>query len=123
FSIVRNTCGGRTVAIGASCQVDVALTPRPGQGVLAGLLQVTDNATASPQSVSLVAELPSCRLPVFMRSESPVAVQGGFVDLRTGVFTPDARATFSFNSKTGQYQSKTTPTLIGVLPAFYDRVN
>ena len=122
FAIVRNTCGGRTVAIGATCQVDVTLTPRPGHGVLAGLLQLTDNATASPQSVSLVAQLPACRLPVFTRSESPVAVQGGFLDLRTGVLAPDPRATFSFDSKTGQYQSKTAPTLIGLLPASYDPV-
>jgi streptogramin lyase len=122
FSIGRNTCGGGTVAIGGSCQVDVALAPRAGQGVLAALLQLTDNATGSPQYVSLVAQLPSCRLPVFAQSDSPLVRQGEFLDLRTGVVTPDPRGKFEFNSKTGQYSSTVTPTLTGQFPAFYDPI-
>jgi virginiamycin B lyase len=121
FAIKRDSCGGRTVAIGATCQIDVAVT-LGGQGVLAGLLQLTDNATGSPQSVSLVAQLPACRLPVFTQSESPVAVQGGFLDLRTGVMTPDPRGKFAFNSKTGQYSSTVTPKLVGLFAAVYDPI-
>lgn len=119
FAIRRDSCGGRSVAIGATCQVDVSLTPG-GQGVLTGLLQLTDNATGSPQSVSLVAQVPACRLPVFTQSESPVAVAGGFIDVRTGVTTPDPRAKFDFNSKTGLYSSTVTPRLIGTFAASYD---
>ena len=120
FSIGRNTCEGRSVAAGATCQVEVRLAPRPG--VLAGLLQLTDNATGSPQSVSLIAQLPACRLPVFTRSESPVAVQGGFLDLRTGVLAPDPTGAFAFDSKTGQFQSTAAPSLIGLVPASFDPV-
>lgn len=120
FSIARDTCGGRTVAIGGTCQVDIALAPRPDQGVLAGLLQLTDNATGSPHSVSLVAQLPACRLPVVTRSDAPEQVNGGFIDLRTGVLSPDAGGAFDFDVSRGLYRSKAVPVLSGLLPAFFD---
>jgi streptogramin lyase len=122
FSIGRDTCGGRMVASGATCQVDIALAPRPGQGVLTGRLQLADNATGSPQSVSLVAQLPDCRLPAFTRSEGPVVVHGGFIDLSTGAFTPDAGGAFDFDASRGLYRSKAAPVLDGLFPAFYDPV-
>jgi sugar lactone lactonase YvrE len=46
-----NTCGS-SLAAGASCTITVSFTPTAA-GALAGSISVTDNATGSPQTVSL----------------------------------------------------------------------
>jgi hypothetical protein len=46
-----NNCGS-TVAAGGSCTIEVTLTPT-AQGATSGTLAVADNATGSPQSVTL----------------------------------------------------------------------
>ena len=49
--VQTNTCGG-AVAAGASCTITVMFTPT-ATGARTGSLGVTDNATASPQTISL----------------------------------------------------------------------
>ena len=51
FSIVANSCA-TTVAAGGKCQVSVAFSPAAA-GSPGGTLTLTDNATNSPQTVSL----------------------------------------------------------------------
>jgi streptogramin lyase len=120
FTVARDTCTGRTVAIGATCQVDVALAAGSTQGVLSARLTLTDNATGSPRSLSLVAQLPDCRLPVFMVPDAPTTVRGAFLNLRTGLVDPDAGGVFDLD-KAGLYRSKTTPALVSSFPeAYYD---
>jgi len=51
FSLPSTNCLG-TLGAGASCQMSVAFTPT-ANGPVSGLLQVTDTAGGSPQSVSL----------------------------------------------------------------------
>lgn len=46
-----NNCGG-SVAAGGSCRINVTFTPA-ATGMLAGALTITDNATGSPQTVTL----------------------------------------------------------------------
>jgi virginiamycin B lyase len=120
FKVDHDTCAGQIVAVGASCQLDVAFEPMPGQGVLAARLELADNATGSPQIVSVVAQLPDCKLPVFTRSEAPVAVQGWFLNLRTDALTSDAKGLLEYDQGAGLYHSTATPTLFGVFPTYYD---
>jgi streptogramin lyase len=114
----RDTCSGRTLAVGASCQIELAVTPTPGQGVVTGQLRIPDNASGSPQVVSVVAQLPDCRLRVFSGSESKVQ-QGGFLNFRTGVVEPDPTSVFTYD---GLYHSKASPTLTGNVVPLYDSV-
>jgi streptogramin lyase len=123
FTVARDTCSGRTVASGATCQVDVTVAPAAGQGVLSGWLTLTDNATGSPHVVSLVAQLPACRLPVYTLSDAPIGVRGGFLNMRTGLVEPDASGVFDYDRAQGVYRSKTAPGLVNTFPeAYYDSV-
>ena len=49
--VQTNTCGS-SVAVGANCIVNVTFTPTAG-GTRAGTITITDNATDSPQTISL----------------------------------------------------------------------
>jgi hypothetical protein len=51
FAIAANTCGN-SVAAGANCVLTVAFAP-VAAGARAGVLTLTDNATSSPQTVTL----------------------------------------------------------------------
>ena len=50
----QNTCpsGSSTLAVGASCTISVTFTPK-AEGNLSASLAITDNASGSPQSVTL----------------------------------------------------------------------
>src|SRR5437660_11360674 len=61
FRITHDGCTGR-VAAAASCNVDVTFTPAAGNGLGVARLAITDNATASPQLVPLIAQR-DCKLP------------------------------------------------------------
>ena len=52
FAISANTCGGVTLGIGKTCKVSVTFTPA-ALGKLTGTLTFADNASNSPQTVSL----------------------------------------------------------------------
>jgi hypothetical protein len=52
FTVASDTCLGKAVASGASCTVDVTFTPQAG-GSRSSSLQIADNASGSPQTVSL----------------------------------------------------------------------
>ena len=116
FTVTHDDCAGHRVAVRAACRIDVAFKPGSDSGVRAARLAITDNATASPQSVSLVAQLPDCKLPVFTSTDS--TGQGGFLSLRDGSVTPDPKGGFlpgDFLS-----HSMASPVLYGQLPATYD---
>jgi hypothetical protein len=117
FTIAHDDCAGRSVAVQASCRIDVAFKPGSDSGILAARLAITDNATASPQSVSLVAQLPDCKLPVFTSSTDPAA-QGGFLSLRDGAVTLDPKGGFVPGGLLSHSQA--SPVLYGQLPATYD---
>jgi HYDIN/CFA65/VesB-like, Ig-like domain len=52
FTITNNICGTTTVAPGSYCYVQIAFAPTAA-GSRAAMLQVTDTASGSPQSISL----------------------------------------------------------------------
>jgi streptogramin lyase len=116
FTVTHDDCAGHRVAVKGSCRIDVAFRPGSDSGVRAARLAITDNATASPQSVSLVAQLPNCKLPVFTSTDT--TAQGGFLSLRDGSVTPDPKGGFVPGGLMSHSQA--SPVLYGQLPATYD---
>jgi streptogramin lyase len=117
FTVTHDGCAGQRVAVKGSCRIDVAFKPGSDSGVLAARLAITDNATASPQSVSLMAQLPDCKLPVFTSPTDPAA-QGGFLSLRDGAVTLDPKGGFVPGGLLSHSQA--SPVLYGQVPATYD---
>ncbi len=118
FTVTHDDCAGHRVAVHGSCRIDVAFIPGSEPGVRAARLAITDNASASPQSVSLVAQLPDCRLPLFTVRTQTTA-QGEFLNVRDGSVMDDPNGTFSTDGS--HSQSQAGPVLHGNLPATYDR--
>jgi streptogramin lyase len=117
FTTTRDECTGRLVAVNASCHIEVAFRPSLDLGVRAARLAITDNATGSPHTVSLVAQLPDCTLPLFAQSAS--TAHGEFLTLRDSGLVADPKG--SFVTKGTQSQSQADPVIYGQLPASYDR--
>ncbi len=120
FTATRDECTGHSLAASASCHVDVSFTPSPAQGVVAARLAITDNATASPQTVSLLAQLPDCKLPLLAYSASSSTWQGEFLSLSSGTLAEDPQGGFVTSGT--QSKSLASPVLTGQHPATYDRV-
>jgi streptogramin lyase len=120
FTAVRDGCTGRSIPVNGTCRMDLSFAPGVQQGVVAAQLAITDNATASPQIVSLLAQVPDCKLPLFTSSASSSSSQGGFLSLRDGVLTDDPKGVFVTSGT--QSKSLATPVLSGQLPATYDRL-
>src|SRR5258708_9163195 len=120
FTATRDECPGHSLAASASCHVDVSFTPSPAQGVVAARLAITDNATASPQTVSLLAQLPDCKLPLLAYSASSSTWQGEFLSLSSGTLAEDPQG--GFVTSATQSKPLASPVLTGQHPATYDRV-
>jgi len=55
FATTKDSCTGRALAVKATCRIEVSFTAGSDTGVRAARLAITDNASGSPHSVSLVA--------------------------------------------------------------------
>src|SRR6266851_4598679 len=117
FRKVSDACADRALPVNATCRIDVTFNPNGASGVLAARLAITDDATGSPQSVSLVAQLPSCKLPLF--SITPSSSKGEFLSLPDGQITVDPNGGFETSGVVSRSQAQ--PVLTGTLPAVYDR--
>ncbi len=117
FRKVSDACADRALPVNATCRIDVAFNPTGASGVLAARLAITDDATGSPQSVSLVAQLPRCKLPLF--SITPSSSKGEFLSLPDGQITVDPNGGFETSGVVSRSQAQ--PVLTGTLPAVYDR--
>ncbi len=118
FTVVNDGCSKQRVLERAFCRVEVAFRAGSDSRVRAARLAISDNATASPQMVSLVAQLPDCKLPVFPYN-SPTNVQGGFLTVSDGSQVDDPAGDFVSGNLLSH--SKAKPVLNGQLPAVYDR--
>src|SRR6202022_1149080 len=116
FTTGKENCSGKSIAINATCQVEVAFTAGSDEGVKGARLAITDNATGSPHAVSLVAQLPECKLPLF----DYTTLSGEFLSLRDGVVVADPAGRFVIDGM--QSKSLASPVLRGYSPATYDRV-
>jgi hypothetical protein len=117
FRKVSDACTDRALPVNATCHIDVAFNPTGASGVRAARLAITDDATGSPQSVSLAAQLPSCKLPLF--SITPSSSSGEFLSLPDGQITVDPNGGFETSGVVSRSQAQ--PVLTGTLPAVYDR--
>jgi streptogramin lyase len=120
FSVTTDTCSGHIVAVQSRCNIEVAFQPQGAVGFAAALLQLADNASGSPQAVSLIAQMPDCRLPLFSSAASPSVSHGEFLSLRDGTVVEDPTA--GFTTEGTQSQSQTSPVIYGQLPASFDRI-
>jgi streptogramin lyase len=117
FSTVHDECSGRSVDVQASCRIDVAFKTGGIPGVNAARLTIADNATGSPQSVWLLAQLPDCRLPLF--AQSAQAATGEFLSLADGQVIADPNGGFDASGIVAH--SIQQPVLSGTAPVAYDR--
>jgi hypothetical protein len=117
FKVASDDCSQHRVAVHASCHISVAFAGGADPGVHAAQLTLTDNATGNPQVVSLVAQLPDCKLPVFTNTKS--TTQGGFLSMRDGAVSPDPKGGFVAGDLISH--SVATPVLQGQVPGYYDR--
>ena len=118
YTATRDGCSGHSLAVNASCHVDISFKPGSVQGLVAAQLEIRDNATGSPQTVSLVAQLPDCKLPLFTSSTASSSSQGEFLSIRDGALADDPEGGFVTSGT--QSRSLGTPVLAGQLPATYD---
>jgi streptogramin lyase len=117
FSTVHDECSGRSVDVQASCRIDVAFKTGGIPGVNAARLTIADNATGSPQSVWLLAQLPDCKLPLF--AQTAQASTGEFLSLADGQVIADPAGAFDTSGIVAH--SIQQPVLSGIAPAVYDR--
>ena len=121
FTTTKDGCSGRTLGVKASCQVAVSYAGGSDIGVRTARLAITDNSTGSPHSVSLMAQLPDCKLPLFAYKYDSPSSQGAFLSLRDGAVVDDPYGRFKTDSTSRLSQSQSTPVLSGYLPATYVR--
>ena len=119
FTKAKDGCNGRAVAVGASCRIEVSFAAGPDSGVRGARLAITDNASGSPHRVSLVAQLPDCKLPLFATASDSSVSQGEFLSLRDGVLVQDPTGRFVPDGT--RSRSEASPVLHGYLTATYDR--
>jgi virginiamycin B lyase len=117
FTMTKDGCSNRALAVNASCGIEVSFTPGSYTGVRAARVAITDNATGSPHSVSLTAQVPDCKLPLFVSMAS--SSQGQFLTLRDGAVVDDPAGRFVTDGL--QSKSRASPVLKGYMPATYNR--
>jgi streptogramin lyase len=89
FTKGGDTCTGRTLDVGAICSVAVSYVGHGGKGVESAFLELTDDATGSPQRISLIAQLPACKLPIVVRPTFDTP-RPAFLDIANGQVTYDS---------------------------------
>jgi virginiamycin B lyase len=112
FTKAADGCSGRAFAAGATCQVTVSFKPTADSGIRAARLQLIDNATGSPHTVSLVADLPDCRLPLVEQS-GQASAQGKFLSVVSGDTSTDPAGGFAWVPDQQLYRSVSEPVLYG----------
>jgi len=117
FAIAGDSCSARSVAVNDTCRIEVTSKVGSDAGLRAARLEITDNGTASPQSVSLVAQVPDCRLPLFTSTSS--SSKGEFLSLSDGQIVDDPNG--GFVTAGALLRSQAEPVLSGTPPVVYDR--
>jgi hypothetical protein len=121
FAMTKDGCSGRAVAVKASCRIEVSYTTGPDTRVRAARLSITDNGTGTPHAVSLLAQLPDCKLPLYATPPNSFSSQGEFLSVRGGGVEDDPSGRYVTASSTRLSQSQASPILFGYGPATYVR--
>src|SRR6266567_1792250 len=117
FAIAGDSCSAHSVAVDGTCRIVITSKAGTDSGLRAARLEVNDNGTASPHSVSLVAQVPDCRLPLF--ASTPSSSRGEFLNLQDGQIVADPNGGFVTTGVLSRSQAE--PVLAGTMPAVYDR--
>jgi streptogramin lyase len=112
FAKTADDCSGRGVTAGATCHIAIRVQPSVDLGIRAARLQLVDNATGSPHSVSLVAELPDCKLPLIERS-GQASAQGKLLSVVANDYSVDQTGGFTWAPDQQVYRSVNQPVLNG----------
>jgi streptogramin lyase len=113
-------CAGTSLAPDATCHVQLSHGGGGPSGIQSALLEITDNATGSPQHLSLIAQVPQCALPVMAGGTSNTPPQGEMLDVRTAQILNDANGGFE-NIRAASGVRTTSGGLQGVSAGYYDR--
>jgi streptogramin lyase len=120
FAKSSDTCGGKSIEPGATCKVTVTHSSGGAAGIAqSAFLEFADNATGTPQKISLVALLRSCSLPTSDAVPNQPR-QGGWLDTTTGHGRYDPRALFEMSTNPPGVRTTTEPVLVGSSSAYFD---
>jgi virginiamycin B lyase len=120
FAVGAETCSGKSLNPGARCEISVShAAGGPADVVQSALLEVADNGTGTPQRVSLVAHLRSCKLPI-VDPVPNMPPQGSMLDTTTGRGLYEPRGGFTYVAGGTGVSTKTEPVLSGVGAGYYD---
>jgi virginiamycin B lyase len=126
FAVVSDGCIGKSLQPGSRCDL-VVRSNGAGGTLRSGLLQISDNASGTPQSISLVDGLAACELPVLaMQNGKP---QGDLLNVATGDLTSAPGGGFDWTSTEASTarraasgaRTTTPPVLNGMSPGYFDR--
>ncbi len=113
-------CAGTSLAPDATCHIQVSHGGGGPSGLQSALLEITDNATGSPQRLSLIAQVPRCGLPVMAGGDSNRPPQGQTLDVSSAQIFNDSSGGFE-NIGAASGVRTTSEGLRGVSAGYYDR--
>ena len=120
FATGNDSCSGRSVAPGAACKVTVTRVSGGAPGIVqSAFLEFPDNATGSPQRLSLVAQLRSCKLPIVVSAPNQPA-QGERLDTTTGRGLYEPGGGFSSIASPARVNTTAQPVLVGATSGYFD---
>ena len=120
FTKTSDTCSGKALVPNATCEVRVSYAGGGPAGVQSAYLEVADNATGSPQKVSLVAHAPDCRLPILVSPGSDKMAEPKFLRVLTGEVL-DVPGEGFVRADEVVIQTVASPVLSGNQPGYFDR--
>jgi len=121
FTKTSDTCSGKALAPNATCELAVTYAGGGPPGVQSAYLEVADNATGSPQRISLVAQAPDCQLPIMVSSGSDTIAEPKFLRVRTGEVLDVPGEGFLGTTTDGVIRTVASPVLNGNSPGYFDR--
>jgi streptogramin lyase len=117
----NDTCAGAPLAPDASCNIELKHVAGGSVGLQSALLELADNATGSPQRLSLLAQVPQCSLPVTSGGDANSPPQGEQLDVRSGRVLYDAYGGFERGSAASGVRTMAPPGLSGPAAGYFDR--
>jgi streptogramin lyase len=120
FTKSSDSCSGKSVAPGATCEIQLGHSAGGAAGLQSAFLEIADNATGTPQRISLVAQLRSCKLPVVVSIGPNSVQQGELLDTTTGLTLYDSTAGFE-KDRDQRIRTTATPALYGQTSGYFDR--
>ncbi|HEY1419158.1 MAG TPA: hypothetical protein VGG90_00440 [Candidatus Dormibacteraeota bacterium] len=115
-----DSCGGSTLVVGSTCAIVLRKTTGGAAGIQSATLEITDNATGSPQRLSLVGQAPQCVLPVMSAGPNTVP-QGEQLDVQAAQVLSDRSGGFETGTAASGVRATAPPSLVGETAGYFDR--